>query len=62
VRIKSLRSDVRFVRPNDGPRLYICAELPKVLPVTERLKYPSIVEEVGQVNFSDQTVLEPNAD
>jgi len=62
MRVKSLRGNVRLVRPNDGPRLGICTELSKVLSVTERLKDPPIVEKVRQVDLGDQAVLEPNAD
>jgi hypothetical protein len=58
VLIQRLRCDVGFIGPNDRARLGICAKLAKVLRIMERLEYPSVSEQVGEVDIGDQSILE----
>jgi hypothetical protein len=60
-KVQRLRCDIRVIGPDDGADLSISTEFAEKRWVTERLKHPSIVEEIGQIDISCHTVLEAHS-
>ena len=60
--VQRLRGDIGVVGPDDRAGLGVGAELAEVIEIPQRLKYPAVIEQIGEVDPRRKPVVEADAD
>jgi hypothetical protein len=60
VQVQRLRGDIGFVGPDNGSGVLIGPQPTEVVGVPQRLEYPSVLEQLGEVDPRGEPILEPD--